>query len=195
MRQGTAVITLIGALVVGGCSVTVPGEPAAARSNRTSARPLPFSPTVKNRTNDRNDGTPFEPCSAYSDSELHVLDIDPTSVQDAAQVDSANYRGCRWREAGYTAARGGGDYSQIVGLKMSLKQYKHHMSTKRWQTDRMVDGRRLALYSENNYCSAVFASEQAIVVTIAGSTNPSPGRTVECARAVAFATLAITKAP
>ncbi|KXP12549.1 hypothetical protein AXK60_04860 [Tsukamurella pseudospumae] len=156
---------------------------------------MPFTPTINDRTNDRTDGTTFEPCNAYTDAELIALNINPETITDAAQVDSANYRGCRWRAQNYTAARGGGQYSQIVGREMTLDQYKRYLSTKVWQTDRMASGRPIAVAAENNGCSASFSSEQSIVTTIATSTNPSPGNVLECDRAVAFASLAISKAP
>ncbi|KXO93940.1 hypothetical protein AXK61_05240 [Tsukamurella pseudospumae] len=86
-------------------------------------------------------------------------------------------------------------YSQIVGREMTLEEYKRYMATLRWQTDRTVRGRSLAVAAENDNCLAVFRSEESIVATIASSTNPSPGNVIECDRAVAFASLAISKAP
>ncbi|ADG77940.1 hypothetical protein TPAU25S_00044 [Tsukamurella paurometabola] len=183
------------AALVSGCATAVPGEPIATGSSRASTKPLPFTPTIKNRTNDRNDGTTFEPCTAYTDADLLPLDINPGSIRDAAQVDAANYRGCRWNANDYTARSGGGQYSQIVGLTMTLEQYKRSMKTLRWQPDRQAHGRTIAYAPENNYCSASFSSERAIVVTIASSTNPSPGNQAECERAIAFASLAASKAP
>ncbi|WP_269451169.1 DUF3558 family protein [Tsukamurella pseudospumae] len=180
---------------MGGCTMTVPGQPVTSGKPGAVAGPLPFNPTIAERTNDRTDGTTFEPCSAYSDAELRGLEIDPTTVEDAAKVDSANYRGCHWRGSDYSAARGGTQYSQIVGVEMPLDRYKRYMRTLPWQADRTAHGRSLAVAAENNYCIAAFRAELSIVATRASSTNPSPGRTVECERAVAFASLAITKAP
>ncbi|NKY19981.1 DUF3558 domain-containing protein [Tsukamurella spumae] len=188
-------LTLVGALVLVGCNATVPGEPITSNKASTLTKPLPFTPTIKERTNDRTDGTSFEPCSAYTDGELRALDINPATVEDAAKVDSANYRGCHWRGNDYSVARGGTQYSQVVGLEMTLDEYKRYMKTLPWQADRTAHGRSLAVVAENNYCIAVFRAELSIVTTRSSSTNPSPGRTVECERAVAFASLAITKAP
>ncbi|GAA1011738.1 hypothetical protein GCM10009551_096990 [Nocardiopsis tropica] len=197
-------------LVLSGCTTTVTGDPApdaAAMSvTRTTnaasttkshapAKPLPFTPTIKNRTNDRTDGTSFEPCTAYTDAELIAIDINPSSIRDAAQVDAANYRGCRWNANDYTDSRGGGQYSQIVGREMGLDEYKRYMNTLQWQPDRQAHGRTIAYAPEKNYCISAFASEQSIVTTIAGSTNPSPGNKAECDRAIAFASLAVSKAP
>ncbi|CAM3820820.1 DUF3558 domain-containing protein [Tsukamurella strandjordii] len=186
---------LAAALLASGCAVSIPGEPVATGKARASTKPLPFTPTIKNRTNDRTDGTSFEPCTAYTDAELIAIDINPSSIRDAAQVDAANYRGCRWNANDYTDSRGGGQYSQIVGREMGLDEYKRYMNTLKWQPDRQAHGRTIAYAPEKNYCISAFASEQSIVTTIAGSTNPSPGNKAECDRAIAFASLAVSKAP
>ncbi|WP_231707141.1 DUF3558 domain-containing protein [Tsukamurella sputi] len=187
---------MTGLLLVASCASQIPGEASSPlRSPRTSVKPLPFTPTIQGRTNDRTDGTTFEPCSAYTDAELQALGINPATRGDAAQIDYPNYRGCRWRANDYTAARGGGEYSQIVGREMTLPEYKKYMSSMPWQPDRVVHGRPLAVAIENDYCVANFASEFAIVTTIVASSKPSPGNVAECDRAIAFASLAITKAP
>ena len=174
----------------------VAGDPTSAlKSPRTSVKPLPFTPTIQGRTNDRTDGTTFEPCSAYTDTELRSLNINPATRMDAAAVDFANYRGCGWRGTDYTAARGGYEYSQIVGRELTLDEYKKSMSHREWQPDRMVHGRPLAVSATLDYCSAAFRSEWSIVSTIVASNTPSPGNVAVCDRAIAFATLAITKAP
>ncbi|RDH11689.1 DUF3558 domain-containing protein [Tsukamurella pulmonis] len=182
-------------VLLSGCTVAVPGEPTATSDPRTSAKPLPFTPKINGRTNERTDGTSFEPCNAYTDADLRALDINPASIHDAAQVDFPNYRGCGWRGNGYTAARGGVEYSQIVGRELTLDEYKKQMKRLPWQPDRFAHGRPIAVAIENDYCVANFASEESIVTTIVASNTPSPGNTVECDKAVAFASLAITKAP
>lgn len=194
-RAALAAVPLAIGVALTGCATNVAGEPTSAlKSARTSPKPLPFSPTIKNRTNERTDGTTFEPCSAYTAAELRAIDIDPATMSDAPQVDSPNYRGCRWQSIGYTA-RAGFRYSQILGNELSLDEYKRKYRNLPWQADRTFEGRRLAVAPENDYCFAVFASEFAVVVTLASGMQPSPGRTVECDKAVAFASLAISKAP
>lgn len=182
-------------VLLGGCTVAVPGEPTATSGPRTSAEALPFTPKIKGRTNERTDETSFEPCIAYTDADLQALDINPRSMHDAAQVDFPNYRGCRWRANGYTPSAGGVEYSQIVGRELTLDEYKMQMKGLPWQSDRVAHGRPIAVAIESDYCVANFASEESIVTTIVASNTPSPGNTVECDKAVAFASLAITKAP
>ncbi|WP_019203780.1 DUF3558 domain-containing protein [Tsukamurella sp. 1534] len=191
----TSLVLITCSCTVTSCAVSVPGDPTAAGIPRTSAKPLPFTPTIKNRTNDRTDGTTFEPCSAYTDPELQALDINPATITDAAQIDSANYRGCHWRAFDYTSARGGTQYSQIVGLEMPLDQYKKKMSSRTWQPDRTAHGRTIAVASGFDDCVVAFRSDESIVTTNAAATTPSPGLTAECDRAIAFASLAISKAP
>ncbi|CAM4013320.1 hypothetical protein TSST111916_18140 [Tsukamurella strandjordii] len=59
----------------------------------------------------------------------------------------------------------------------------------------MVQGRRLAVATTPTDCTAVFLSEAAVVITGALPLRASPGLTRECDAAIAFATLAISKAP
>ncbi len=194
-RVSIASLALASAVTLTGCATDVAGEPTSAlKSPRTSPKPLPFTPTIKNRTNERTDGTTFEPCSAYTATELRALAIDPASISDAAQIDGANYRGCHWQSIGYTS-RVGFRYSQIVGNQGTLDEYKQKYKHLPWQPDRAVQGRRLLLVAENDYCFTVFASEFALVITSTSGMQPSPARTVECDKAVAFASLAISKAP
>lgn len=188
-------LALAAAVALTGCATDVAGEPTSAlKSPRTSPKPLPFSPTIKNRTNERTDGTTFEPCSAYTATELIALDIDPASISDAARIDGANYRGCHWQSIGYTS-RVGFRYSQIVGNQGTLDEYKRKYRNLPWQPDRTIQGRRVAIVAEIDYCFTVFASELALVISRTSGMVPSPGRTVECDKAVAFASLAISKAP
>ncbi|CAM4013253.1 DUF3558 domain-containing protein [Tsukamurella strandjordii] len=158
--------------------------------------PLPFTPTIQGRTNERNDGSSFEPCTAYSAQELRDLNIEPASLQDAAKSNSPNFRGCHWTsiKAG-PADRTYLDYSQVVGKRISLDAYKREQNFRAWQPDRVVMGRRLAVAPMKYDCTAAFISESAVVTTGAIALSPSPGLTRECDAAVAFATLAISKAP
>ncbi|MDP0398945.1 DUF3558 family protein [Tsukamurella strandjordii] len=198
-------------LALGGCTTSVPGAPVSAdrdsQAEETDApptmsqtgpptAPLPFTPAIQGRTNERNDGSSFEPCTAYSAQELRDLNIEPASLQDAAKSNSPNFRGCHWTsiKAG-PADRTYLDYSQVVGKRISLDAYKREQNFRAWQPDRVVMGRRLAVAPMKYDCTAAFISESAVVTTGAIALYPSPGLTRECDAAVAFATLAISKAP
>lgn len=186
-------IALVSLLVVGGCSISVSGTAVPGQTS-TSAAPLPFTPTIGERTNDRTDGTSFEPCTAYTDEELERVGISPRTVRDAGFSDSPNFRGCRW-----DTPDGSGWFGQTVANQAPLNAYKARQSQRPWQPDNQVGGRTLAVAAEQpDGCIAVFVSEAAVVIsgfnTISPRT-PSPGLVAECDTAIAWATLAIAKAP
>ncbi|WP_259139822.1 DUF3558 domain-containing protein [Tsukamurella ocularis] len=186
-------------LLLSGCAVSVvgeavPAEGAASRTASTSARPLPFMPKFDGRTNERNDGTSFEPCVAYSDDEMRGLGVDPSTIRDAAISESPNYRGCYWQSPDRVSF-----FSQELGNEKSLDAYKAKQSHRPWQPDRVINGRRVILTTERGTgCFASFMSEKAIVnsaYSIGSRGKPSADLVAECNKAIEWATLAISKAP
>ncbi|GAB3125578.1 hypothetical protein GCM10027289_00050 [Tsukamurella serpentis] len=155
---------------------------------------MPFVPRFAGRTNERNDGTSFEPCTAYSDAELRSLGVASQTLSDAAISESPNYRGCHWQ-----SPNGSGRFSQIVGNEKSTSDYKAKQSARPWQPDRVVNGRIVIVATElGDGCLASFMSRNAMVhssfrVTSPG--KPSADLVPECEKAIAWATLAISKAP
>lgn len=184
--------------LMSGCAVSVGGEAVpgddARRSVAASVRPLPFTPQFAGRTNERNDGTSFEPCTAYSDHEIRALGADPSTLTDVMISESPNYRGCRWYSSDRAVT-----FSQTLGDEKSLDAYKAKQSSRPWQPDRTIGGRRVIATNERDTgCFASFMSEGAIVhsaysVSVFG--KPSPGLVTECNKAIEWATLAISKAP
>lgn len=184
------------ALLLVGCAVTVDGEAVPGGGVTTSsARPLPFVPKYEGRTNERNDGTSFEPCTAYSDEEMRALGADPRTLEDVMISYSPNYRGCQWKSPDRASF-----FSQTLGNEKSLEVYKAKQSWRPWQPDRVIDGRRVILTTERDFgCFASFMSEGAIIhsaYTVDGwDKKPSAGLVDECNKAIEWATLAISKAP
>ncbi|TWS18677.1 DUF3558 domain-containing protein [Tsukamurella asaccharolytica] len=184
------------ALLLSGCAMSVGGhavpEPSSVRV--ANARPLPFTPQYEGRTNERNDGTSFEPCTAYTEGEMRALGADPRTLKDVMVSVSPNYRGCRWRSADGVAS-----FSQTLGNEQSLDVYKAKQSRRPWRPDRMIKGRRVIVTTEgSDGCFASFMSEKAIVhsaYSVAVLGKPSPGLVTECNKAIEWATLAISKAP
>ncbi|GAA0995816.1 hypothetical protein GCM10009551_061450 [Nocardiopsis tropica] len=180
---------VLAAAATAACAVA--GDPIPAIDVSTS---LPVVPTISERVNGRNDGTTFEPCTAYRAEELIPLGIAPSSISDAAFSDSPNYRGCGWDSPDRTLK-----FSQVVGDEKTLDNYKKKHSNRSWQPDRSVNGRTIAVAPDSNDgCIAVFMSSEAIVGTVVGVTSarpPSPGLQEECDKAFAFASLAASKAP
>ncbi|WP_232015599.1 DUF3558 domain-containing protein [Tsukamurella paurometabola] len=161
----------------------------------TSARPLPFVPKYKERTNERNNGTTFEPCTAYSDEEMRALGADPATLEDVMISDSPNYRGCQWQSPDRT-----GYFSQELGNEVSLETYKAKQSHRPWQRDRTIKGRNVIVTTERDSgCFASFMSQGAIIHSVyyadGKGAQPSPGLVTECNKAIEWATLAISKAP
>lgn len=183
-------------VALSGCSVAIGGYgvPDFVSAPATSTLPLPFTPTIAERTNDRNDGTSFEPCTAYTGDEIRSLGADPGTISDAGFSDSPNFRGCSW-----VSPDKAGQLDQILGNEESLVKYKTIQSHRPWRADMQIGGRTVIWTTEDDDgCFASFMSQKAIVhssyrTTSAG--NPSPGLVEECRIAIAFATLAISKAP
>lgn len=197
MKHGVSVLAC--AVLVVSCAVSVPGEGVsderAVKRASASARPLPFVPQYEGRTNERNDGTTFEPCTAYSDNEMRALGADPRTLKDVMISVSPNYRGCRWQ-----SPDGSAYFSQTLGNEVSLEVYKAKQSRRPWRSDRLIDGRTVILTTEgDDGCFASFMSENAIIhsaYTVDGwGAKPSTGLVAECNKAIEWATLAISKAP
>lgn len=183
-------------LLLSGCAVAVEGHavPETARATLTEARPLPFTPQFEGRTNERNDGTTFEPCTAYTEGEMRALGADPATLTDVMISVSPNYRGCRWRSPDRVAS-----FSQTLGNEESLDAYKVKQSYRPWQPDRTISGRRVIVTTEGrDGCFASFMSERSIVhsaYSIGTRGKPTADLVAECNKAIEWATLAISKAP
>lgn len=173
-----------------------PAVGASSVAPPASSKPLPFVPKFKERTNERNNQTTFEPCTAYSADEIRAIGIDPASIKDAAFSDSPNFRGCDWRSL--TASPRDRDYleySQIVGKRQTLEEYRRDQSYRNFREDRIVLGRRIVVSAMKYDCSATFEVEATTAVTIVQALYPSPNLTRECDAAVALASLGVSKAP
>ena len=183
-------------VLLSACTVSVEGEGVPANSTATtlSMLPLPFVPKYSGRTNERNNGTRFEPCTAYTDEEMRALGADPGSIEDVMISESPNYRGCQWRSPDRVAY-----FGQTLGNEKSLDVYKAKQSYRPWQPDRVINGRRVILTTEDrDGCFASFMSEGAMVhsaYSIGTRGKPSSDLVAECNKAIEWATLAISKAP
>ncbi|WP_081586017.1 DUF3558 domain-containing protein [Tsukamurella sp. 1534] len=181
-----------------GCATSVTGEaePSHGPAAAAVATTLPFIPTISGRTNERNDGTSFEPCTAYTSEELSLIGVVPNTASDAAYSDSPNYRGCHWSSGSGRYAM----FSQTVGNTESLVRYKQKYADRPWQTDRTVNGRTVAMSIDppSNGCFTAFSSQRGIVITTVlspGKPNPEPDYQTECEMALTFTELATRKAP
>ncbi|GEE02073.1 hypothetical protein nbrc107696_25190 [Gordonia spumicola] len=78
----------------------------AIRQVDAVGRTMPFTVTNPDRWNAQNDGVSFEPCTAFTYTQLVEMRVDPRTVVDAsAERRYPNGRGCTWDYAstGYLA--------------------------------------------------------------------------------------------
>jgi Protein of unknown function (DUF3558) len=123
--------------------------------------PLPFENRFPNRKNLSNDGTTFEPCVAFTDEELTRYGVDPTAVEDAAQVDGQGIRGCAWFMPRQFSL------GVVVTNAESLERYKTGKPELDWETDILVDDRLIAvarLNDDDSTCMTYIQSMDAVVV-------------------------------
>lgn len=179
---------LLAAVVLSGCSVSVPGNPV--REPRADPRAaLPFQPAFPDRTNERNDGSSFEPCTAFTADELLVLGVDPASRRDAAISSGPNYRGCAWKMRA-------SHVRQIVADQGSLDSYVAAHDEIEWREREHIGDRTFAvggMYERE--CLAVFKSQGAVVITLASLWHADRWPQSACEWVVDFASLAASKAP
>jgi hypothetical protein len=132
--------------------------------------PLPFDNPFPNRWNSSNNGTNYEPCIAFSDSELSAFGIDSAAIEDIAQVDGQGTRGCHWfmpRKFGF---------GQVVTNSPSLSEYRNALSELDWKPDIVIEGRIVGVFDlkdDAGSCSTYVQSNVAAVITsITVSTSP-----------------------
>ncbi|PYE14692.1 uncharacterized protein DUF3558 [Williamsia limnetica] len=176
-------------------AVPAPGySQAQASSTLGTPIPLPFENRFPNRWNDSNNGTPFEPCVAYTDRELKRFDVDPSVVEDVAQVDGQGTRGCRW------FMRDEFDLGQVVTNASSLSEYRTASPELRWLPDLVVDGRIVGSFviddGTDSTCSTYVQSFGAGVVTNVVASSSQKGRAMNaCALVEDFTRAYIEKIP
>ncbi|PXW30027.1 UNVERIFIED_CONTAM: uncharacterized protein DUF3558 [Williamsia faeni] len=156
-------------LLVAACSVQAENTealPGPAELQTQIPRPsisLPFDNPFPDRTNQSNDGSVFEPCIAYDDSELIRFDIDPKLIEDVAIVNGQGIRGCKWVMPERFSL------SVAVTNSNSLEEYRSGAIEYNWMTDLEL-GERTVGYFELDHgfskaCLTYVQSANAGVVT------------------------------
>jgi hypothetical protein len=191
-------------LLLTGCGVEVTGTPAvpAATTLSTTAAtattgtpiPLPFETTFPDRWNGANDGSPFEPCVAFSDSELVRFRIDPATIEDAAIVNGQGIRGCRWLMPDLFSI------SSLVTNSDSLNSYRDGTKENNWRANLEVNGRVVGLFATehgvSSTCSTYVQSYSAGVVTNVVTSTSTEGQAIDaCKLAEDFTRAYIDKIP
>lgn len=191
------VILLTACDVQGGDTQAVPVSRLATPDESTllaTPVPLPFENPFPNRWNESNDGSPFEPCNAFSSAELLRFQIDPEMIEDAAIVDGQGIRGCRWMMTGRFS------FSNLVTNSESLEIYRQGVVEYDWQSDLEIEGRTVGLFSlvhgSSKECSTYVQSYSAAVVTNVLPSASAEGKAIDaCKLAVDFTRAYIDKIP
>ena len=168
-------------LLLAGCEVADSGTRAVPDSAATpssssapaseTAEPLPFENQFPDRRNPANDGTEYEPCTAFSHVELAKFGVDPAVVEDIAQVNGQGTRGCYWFMPNAFAL------GQLVTNSNSLVEYKSALKVLEWKPDITIGGRAVGIFDlkdDTGSCSTYVQSHAAAVITeVSVSTSPS----------------------
>jgi hypothetical protein len=183
------VIPLAMSFAMAGCVEVSVGSPVRGPLADRENSSLPFRPMFLERSNERNDGSVFEPCNAYADGELATIGIAPRSVRDAAFSRGPNFRGCEWRMPASLV-------TQIVANQGSLREYKRDHHEVVWQADTVAGGHTIATGSyRSGECTSVFKSQAAVVITYVAVWQDGKWPGTACEWVVKFASLAASKAP
>lgn len=152
------------------------------QQNAATPIPLPFENIFPNRWNSSNNGSPYEPCVAFSDRELERFEIDPDSLEDAAQVDGQGTRGCNWLMPDKFSL------GQVVTNSGSLDEYKKGTSDYEWMPDIEFQGRTVAQFALNfedsGTCSTYVQSGAAGVITNVVTSKTDAGRAMDACTVV-----------
>lgn len=88
-----------------GCTLPGAAQPELPRSISSSdiirqtdaaGNRLPFTTTFPDRWSANNAGTDYEPCTAVTPAILREFNLNPSSVNDAADANHQTIRGCDW---------------------------------------------------------------------------------------------------
>lgn len=144
--------------------------------------PLPFDNMFPNRWNSSNNGSPYEPCVAFSDRELERFEIDPDSLEDAALVDGQGTRGCNWLMPDRFS------FGQVVTNSQSLDEYKNGTSEYEWMSELEIQGRTVGQFTlsieDSGTCSTYVQSGAAGVVTNVVTSKADAGRAMDACTVV-----------
>lgn len=168
----------------GTLAVPVKGTASQAAPGPISATPvpLPFDNPFPNRWNDANNGSPYEPCIAFADSELVRFGIVPSTIEDAAIVDGQGVRGCNW------TMKNNFSISHLVTNSRSLDVYRAGTSENIWKPSFEVGGRPVGVFALNfgqsRECSTYVQSFSAAVVTNVVTSTSDEGQKIDACKLV-----------
>lgn len=178
-------------------TVAVPvAGPASLETVQPTARSvaLPFENRFPNRWNSSNDGSPYEPCVAFSGSELLRFKIDPDVIEDAALVDGQGIRGCSWTMPETFS------FSNLVTNSRSLDVYRAGTTENNWLPDIGIGEHNVGVFALNlgrsHGCSTYVQSYSAGVIFSIVTSTSNEGQKIHACKLVEDVTRAyIDKIP
>ncbi|MEU9804627.1 DUF3558 domain-containing protein [Mycobacterium sp. NPDC050853] len=178
-----------------GCNSAVDGQPLSAISKTTGSNTSSSAPTVTNTLpgphpppNQFTDGTSFDPCFAYSSSEIESWGVSPSNVVDVG-ADNELVRGCRWRGDGWNV-------SQLVANR-TVSEFLAYPDAKSTE----IGGLQGAVYwnppGTRERCEVVLPSQRAVVSTGVHVLDSKAERTVPdlCQKAIDIAAQTAPRLP
>ena len=183
-------------LSVAGCGESTAVDAVSGTRSGSAQVDLPFESTFTQRSNERNDGSAYEPCVALGQAASERLGIDAGSVRDAAGTDGQTARGCRWSYSNSDGEQW--IVSQTVANSASLSDYKARYEWSHWRADIDIDGRHVGISEDARLgeCMTYVQSRRAAVLTaVVHQGLPHPPVQEACDRAIAFTEATIGAMP
>ncbi|WP_336820041.1 DUF3558 family protein [Gordonia sp. MMO-8] len=172
----------------------------SVRQTDSLGKELPFDTSHPRRWNAANNGTPYEPCTALTASELAELGIDARSAEDAAGTDGQTLRGCIWDFVDSRAPANIWTLHQIVANSDSLVAHQKRVggSTRTWHPNMQLGDRTIGVVSipPAMRCETYAQSSLAGVSTaVTHSGIKEQPLSALCDRAIAFTRATIGRMP
>ncbi|ORB52132.1 hypothetical protein BST43_19450 [Mycobacteroides saopaulense] len=192
-----ALLTAV-ALTIAGCGGPVAGDAVTAASSTSSRGATPTSPTVTNTLpgphpppNQNNDGTTFDPCLAYTASELSGWGIDPATVNDVA-IDDTLQRGCTWKGDGWVL-------QQLI-TNRSISEYldpANYPDAKPLTIAGLQASQHRLGQAGTTFCSVQIPSQKAVIATLVSVRDSKAENQIPdaCTKAIQIATDTAGKLP
>lgn len=164
---GFAAMALIVAGLATACMHPIAGEAVRSaspgpESGPTSSASVPYTlPAPHPRADEHSDGTPFEPCTAFSAEELQSWGVDPGKVDDVSIEMQNLIRGCSWWQTNRSWSL------TITVLNASVDRYLRPDGLLKLQEPITIGGLSGAVNSTSGrqiHCDIFLPSRKAVVI-------------------------------
>lgn len=170
------------------CSTVTSGEPSTTAAPTSSAPQAARHTVAHPPPSERNNGTSFDPCEAFTDDDLRSVGLDPATIK---ATKSSFVRGCIWNGVGWNV--------QIGVLNGSVDRYLNQDSFAGAQPI-VVGGLNGVSYRDEpgnlRSCYVELPSEKSTVGTALDILDPANAKIPDaCTKAVEVATMLAPKLP